>query len=501
MIARRSLLIVISTLLSSVFALVGILAMTNYLGKDVYGNISWVLATLATLNTVSDLGFGNAHIKRISEGQDERDCFSTFIVIKVVLIALMVVFVLVVFLLWNDVLGGGMNPATWNLVVLFMLYYIMYDLSTIVTTTFTAKMETAKTQIVALIDPLVRVPLIVFIAFNHLSDYLAYAYVFASIGVLLISLFLLKRNDIKWIRPTLFRSYLKFALPLAVISIAGAVTVNLDKILIGYFDSPGNVAYFASAQTLLGTIGVIGTAVATLAFPSFSKLDSQGDTKTIRSVTFAAERYTSMIIVPIVALVVLFPTQIAVTIFGAQFSPAGETMRWLAVDVALTLLVQVYISQILGVNRPDINAKVILGSFAINVVLLFVFVPNELFGMKMLGMSYTGAAIAGTIGALVVYLWVRLIVRDLTGTGFNPRILRHLLAGVEAGLVIMMLGIVYPLTGFVSLIIFSVVTLGVFFGMMAALDEFTRKDLDYFLDLLNPSKMLGYMGGEMKGKK
>jgi hypothetical protein len=37
--------------------------------------------------------------------------------------------------------------------------------------------------------------------------------------------------------------------------------------------------------------------------------------------------------------------------------------------------------------------------------------------------------------------------------------------------------------------------------MMAALDEFTKKDLAYFLDLLNPSKMLGYMGGEMKGKK
>jgi len=169
MIARRSLLIVISTLLSSVFALVGILAMTNYLGKDVYGNISWVLATLATLNTVSDLGFGNAHIKRISEGQDERDCFSTFIVIKIALIALMVVFVLSMFLLWNDVLGGGMSPSTWNLVLLFVLYYIMYDLSTIVTVTFTAKMETAKSQIVALVDPLVRVPLIIFIAFNHLA--------------------------------------------------------------------------------------------------------------------------------------------------------------------------------------------------------------------------------------------------------------------------------------------------------------------------------------------
>ena len=39
MIGRRSLLIVISTLMSSVLAFVGLLAMTHYLGKDVYGNI------------------------------------------------------------------------------------------------------------------------------------------------------------------------------------------------------------------------------------------------------------------------------------------------------------------------------------------------------------------------------------------------------------------------------------------------------------------------------
>jgi len=55
-----------------------------------------------------------------------------------------------------------MSSATWNLVLLFVLYYVMYDLSTIVTTTFTAKMETAKAQIVVMIDPFVRIPLILF---------------------------------------------------------------------------------------------------------------------------------------------------------------------------------------------------------------------------------------------------------------------------------------------------------------------------------------------------
>jgi O-antigen/teichoic acid export membrane protein len=127
--------------------------------------------------------------------------------------------------------------------MLFMLYYVMYDIAYIVTTTFNAKMETTKAQVIVLIDPFIRIPLIIFVSLNQLPNDLAYAYVFAAMGVMLTSLFLIKRSKIKWKKPTLFRSYLKFALPLSLISIAGAVINNLDKILIGYFDMPGNVAY------------------------------------------------------------------------------------------------------------------------------------------------------------------------------------------------------------------------------------------------------------------
>ena len=78
MIGRRSLLIVISTIVASILSFVGLLAMTNYLGKDAYGNIAWVLATIGTLNVVSDLGFNSAHIKRVSEGQDESSFSSPY---------------------------------------------------------------------------------------------------------------------------------------------------------------------------------------------------------------------------------------------------------------------------------------------------------------------------------------------------------------------------------------------------------------------------------------
>jgi O-antigen/teichoic acid export membrane protein len=502
MIGRKSLLIVISTILSSSLAFVGLYAMTNFLGRDVYGNLVWVLATLGTLNVVADLGFGSAHIKRLSEGQDEGDCISTYVSIKLVLTAVMAVFVLSSLLVWSGPLGGNISPDAWNLVILFVLYYAMYDISAIATNTFVARMETTKSQLVAFVDPLIRIPLIVFISLNHLtSTDLAFAYVFAAMGVLVSGMYVMTRGRFRWKRPTLFRSYLKFALPISLIAIAGSVTLNLDKILIGYFDTPGNVAYYSSAQTLLATLGVIGTAVATLTFPSFSKMHSEGNIEGIRQATHQAERYIAMIGIPVVTLIIVFPNQISVALFGPQFAAAGDTMRYLAIAMALTLLNQIYTSQILGVNRPDITAKITLGTFMLNVALLFIFIPDSLFGIRMLGLSYIGAALATALTAVAVFISIRLIVRSLTRTKSNPRILRHVLAGFMTGAVIFALNSVFPLSGLIRLIIYGGVTLILFFISLTVLREFHRSDIRYFLDIVNPSKMFSYMGQEMKNKK
>jgi hypothetical protein len=103
--------------------------------------------------------------------------------------------------------------------------------------------------------------------------------------------------------------------------------------------------------------------------------------------------------------------------------------------------------------------------------------------------------------ALAVFVSVRIIVKMLTGTTSNPRILRHILSGIVPGVAIFLLNIVYPFSGIIGIIIFGGVTLVVFFSTMTALKEFSRNDVDYFLDLLNPSKMISYMGDEMKNKK
>ena len=201
-------------------------------------------------------------------------------------------------------------------------------------------------------------------------------------------------------------------------------------------------------------------------------------------------------------LVVLFPTEICLTVFGAEFAPAGDTMHFLAVTLALTMLNQVYTSQIMGVNRPDISAKIILGTFFLNVVLLLIFIPNELFGVPdarpVVHRSGDGHRDHGND---LCSFPCAMIVKKLTGTGTERRMVKHLAASAVAGAALVLLSSVYHLSGLIALAIFFMVTIFVFLGTLVALKEFTRSDLNQILDIINPKKMFSYMGEEMKNKR
>ncbi len=345
-------------------AFVALLFMTRFLGPSVYGIVVWTFALTTAINAVSDLGFNNAHIKRISEGNDLNDCVSTYTVIQLVLVGAMVATTLVTIMVWVVFLGGALTGTLIYLFALFILYYVLLDIANIVTDTYASTMETAKCQTITLIAPLVRMVLVIFVVLSHMGAVqIAYAYARSAAIMLVIAWSFMRRDKIRWTRPTLFRSYYKFALPVALIVILTALTANLDKILIGLFGTNEQVAYYAAGQTLLSVLLLVGSSVTMLTFPSFSKLYTDGNLSSIKSLTNQAERYVSLIIVPVIVIIVLFPAQIASVLFGSTFAAAGDPMRILALGSLPTILTSIYISQIYAINRPGLSAKLALLNF------------------------------------------------------------------------------------------------------------------------------------------
>lgn len=501
MLGRRSFLFLVSKLFASALSYIGLLLLLNFFGKDVYGNLSFALALVATFSAFSDLGFSSAHIKRISEGKDVNDCVSTFTAIKLALTGLSVVISLASILIWTVFLGGNLSGVTMSLVLLFVLYTALYNLSSIATTTYAATMEQAKAQIISLFDPLVRIPLIAIVAFgSHGAVEAAYAYVLGSLAIMLLSLLFLRRDRIKWRRPTLYRSYWVFAMPLVLISVVSAVAGNMDKLALGFFWNYDSVASYTACMTFLGVIGIIGAAVSTMTFPAFSKMHSENRLSEIRTATAHAERYLSMVTMPVLAFIVVFPSETARILLSAGLESAGEAMRLLAIATLLNLLNTVHLSQILAVDRSDLSAKIILLNFVIFGIFLLIMVPEQLFGIPLLGLDFYGAALANISAAAIIFVVIRIVVWNLTKTGSNLKVLLHLLAGMIAGMAIFLFSEVRPIGTLIDLVLYSLALLVLFVAVLAAMKEFRKADLDYLLDIIDLRKLWTYMSDEVRSK-
>jgi len=493
---RRSFILFLSKMLSAALAYVGLFFITRYLDTEIYGTVTAAMALVVTFNAVSDLGFGSAHIKRMSEGCDPNQCISTFAFIKLVLTGLMVVLTLSSIFLWTNVLGNTLTDVSVDIILLFILYQVLYDLSTIATTTFQARMEMAKMPLVTLVDPLLRVPLIIFVSLNYMGVMeLSIAYVFGAVAVFITALYLLSREKIKWTRPVMLRSYYTFALPLIIITVVSTVSGSADKLLITFFWNTVDVGLYAAPAVFLGVFATISTAVSTLTFPSFSKLHKEGNLAEIRALSKQAERYIFMIGLPITILIMMFPYEVCEVLLGPKYLDSGRAISIMAATTFITMINAVHSSQIIAVGRPDIHARITIFTVAVNIGLMLIFIPD--YG---LGLSFVGAAMALLVGNLASFIIVRYVVYRLTGTSPNVRLGLQMLAGVAVAGSMYALGNYLTIGRFYDLILFGMVAFAVFLGVLALMKEFTRKDIDYFLELVNVKKMFSYIVQELKGK-
>jgi len=499
MLGRKSIVIIVTFSLSSLLSLVGLLFMTNYLGPKVYGEIAWFLSAMASINSFADLGFNSAHIKKVSEGHDISDCFSTFVLIKMSLILGMVGLTVGILGGWVLFFGGELGSRELGIIALFVLYYVLYDISSIVTQTYIGRMESAKSQLLAFIDPLIRVPLIIFISINLMGAFdIAIAYAFTAIVVLLIAFFIFRRENIKWKKPTLVHSYVQYAMPLVFITVITALFNNFDKTFIGICGGNLEVAYFNSSQTLLYMVGIFGVSVAQLTFPSFSMQYLKGNIDEIRKISLGASRYISMISAPLVAILITFPSEVCTIILGSKFAPAADALRVLAIAAFISQLNQVPASQILAMNRTKTNAKIITVSFLIYIGLLIVLVPDSLFGLELLGLNHFGASLANLVMISSLFCMTYYAVHSTTGRMIDKRIFLHIFAAAVSSMIAYSASLFLPIGGFVTLLLFGAVLLALYLVILVVIREFRREDMNYILDVLNIKNMRSYLRDEFK---
>lgn len=530
MIARKATLITFTQFFARFLGWIGLVAIAKLWGGfalTALGTVGFAISFLGMFNIIADLGFYQAHVKRVSEGKDLGRCIGTYAFIKILLTGLMVVLVILSIFVWKNILHRDFTDATTESVVyIFLIYYVYVNLYKIPLSTFEGRREIAKRQFVSMFENLIKVPSEIIVALagvsiagwsippaiswpsfleplrnlisKHVLGSLSACYVAGAFVTLMVGLYLLRNYPAS--RPDLetIKSYFSFALPIMIISIISTISVNIDKVMIGYFWTSKEVGYYFGVQQFLQVITILAASVGMVLFPTISGYHANNDFARIRGETKKAERYISMVVIPLASIMIAFSKPIINIFLNSSFLPAVPVFVILIIYAIVYSLNIPYYSLIQGVNRPDVGAK-IGGCMCIsNIILNCLFIPKNglLSAIGINGPS--GAAVATLISSLIGFISLRLASKKLTGISLSRFcIIKHALAGI------LVCGILYYISmkiviRWYHLLIFSVIGFGIYIGLLVLLREFKKDDLLFFLEIVNPKGMLRYIVNEIR---
>lgn len=206
------------------------------------------------------------------------------------------------------------------------------------------------------------------------------------------------------------RRLMFFGIPLATCLGVEAVLLNIDYVIVGQALGPEALGFYLLAFSISSwVIGVLGTTVRTVAIPSFSRLaEHEGE--------LAPGVQRSIIILVTVALPigilmgVLAPSIIAF-LYGSQWAPAADVLRFLAILSVVRVVTQLVVDVLMGIGST-------MPGMWMNLVWAAVLVPALMVGTGLDGIR--GTAAAHVVVALLVAVPLSLIAVRRSGVALMP---------------------------------------------------------------------------------
>lgn len=116
------------------------------------------------------------------------------------------------------------------------------------------------------------------------------------------------------------RAMLRAAWPIALIGMLGSLMLNTDIIMIGWLGTPEDIGYYSAAQKIIFTLYVLGTLIASAAFPTFSRAAHANEAF---APVFKKTMQSSVTLAVILAGILILAARPIITIaYGANYLPA-----------------------------------------------------------------------------------------------------------------------------------------------------------------------------------
>lgn len=485
--ARKLMVKASASVLSSIVTFVSLIFMSHYVGYE-YGVMMRWLAIIGLINVVIDLGFNSACIKSIGENKDLNDCVSSFIVIKCLM---MIVFIVMVgvYLVYNH-LNGTLDPTTFWVTMIFTVYYLLYDITWIMICSMDGLLETTRSANVQFMEVLVRSSFLIFFALTGTSAViLSSGYLIGIISALCLALFYFRDYNFKFVRPTLIKYFIDFMKPVALGIVMMAVITFIDKVIIGASSGSQDVGYYSAAMGAAYAVTTLGLAINNVLLPRFSELNLAKNRQLMKETLWYAQKYVSIFIIPILVLIILFGTDIVTIFLGEAYKPAGYVLSIMSIYIYTNVMAGMMTQLLHSTNCLTAYRRISMVFSIMTIVLFFILIPDQIFGISMFGFGIQGAAWALSVSYLILLLLLSWAAYSQLKITFYPKIYKQFICAIATGVILYAVKIhLIGSFGLISLTLTVLAGFALYIVLLCVTREINIREIKALLSLTNIAK-------------
>ncbi len=500
MFAQRSPIIIIQNVIGAVFGYIGLFFILRYIGTVDWGFVGAGIGFVGVLSLFSDLGYSTAHTIKISEGEDLGVCNGTFLAVKLVLGVLFVILTLAFLFVWTQVLHKGFqSPIEYWIIISLIPYFFFQNFLGFTTTYFKATMKSMRTSIPPLIEALLRNSIFIVLAFiirfsSYSSpDYMAALYISATYSFtftvyFIVSLYMGRPWKIS--RPTrsMLKTYSLLALPLVLVTSVGTINGNIDKVVIQFFWEANATSAFFSSQQISAVVSTLASSLSMFFLPLLIRRGKHGGKEEHNRSIYEFENLISLYILPFVIILIVLATYV-MNIFNQTYIVYSGMLSLLSFRAYLSAINSPYVSAIASRSKTGTIAKIDTSMVLLNILLIALLVPPNIFGFSYFSLGWIGAPVAMLVATFISAVIYRVVVAKVESVKVNYSILRHIVpAGVQVLFILLIIHFVTP-KDILILAPLSLFSLGIYFLVAIGMKETSFETLLEIFRNFNPKRL------------
>lgn len=230
-----------------------------------------------------------------------------------------------------------------------------------------------------------------------------------------------RKFDRNLVKPLLQSSW-----PIALTGLLGAMSLNVDVIMLGWFRSAEEIGFYSAGQKVIQVLYTFPAIIASSLLPLSSRLVELKDEVKLRLLTEKGLTLVFALALPLAMGGVVLAMPIMDFLYGNEYIPGAAAFQILIVTVLAVFPGTVLGNIILAYDKQRKIAWYVAATSVSNIVLNLVLIPP--FGI-------VGAAVA-TITSQILYNWlVWRFVKQLTAFTIIPHLIKTGIAAIFMGII------------------------------------------------------------------